>query len=404
MKWLVVMVVLAGALGPTACKKKDADKSGGEKPSASASAAAAADAVGGDLASFLKDEKAPLTPEIEEQLLLGLADCTVSDKGIDPKCEGLKTWSKSRGRKTATKQILGGTTNLGAKYIGHESPAIRYKAADLMSSLFGANAAMQKTIVEAANKEKVPGVLANMIQAVGSKHKGNPEVKALLMSGADHPSERVRTESMGWFLTSFGRDVPGTFEKVMEKIDKDPSTKVRASLCSKLYGSSDERAIPILEKYLFDKKTPNDIFKSCWDGVIGAWTGYSKPDKPNKKAFELTCKVLESTPRTKERPPWTGISTLKAAKTELKPDDKFGQEWLAKVKPWYKQDRLLKGLEAVAGDTSANWLGRNSAVDVMKELGAPKAAFERLQKKYAKATSGDDSHVKKKVDDALGAM
>jgi hypothetical protein len=402
MRLMLVTVMLAGAVGTAGCKKGSADKTTGEKPASSASGVEAVG--GGDLASFLKDESAPLTPQIEEQLLLGLKDCTVSDTGIDPKCEALKTWTAARGRKTATKQILGGTTNLGAKHINDESPAIRYKSADLMSSLFGADATTQKTIVEAAKQEKVPGVLANMIQAVGSKHKANPEVKELLMTGADHPSERVRTESMGWFLTSFGQGVPGTFEKVMEKIDNDPSTKVRASLCSKLYGSSDDRALPIFDKYLSDKKTPDDVFKGCWDGVIAAWTGYAKPQKPSQKAFELTCKVLEATPRTKERPPWTGISTLKSAKTEFKPEDKFGQEWLAKVKPWYKQERLLKALEAVAGDSSANWLGRNGAVDVMKELGAPKAAFERLQKKYDKGAKGDDTHVKRKVEEALKTM
>jgi hypothetical protein len=405
---MIAVLVVSTFAATTACKK-GGDKSGGPGGSGSGSgstAAAAAEAAGaGDLASFLKDENAPLTPAIEEQLLLGLKDCAVTDAGIDPKCEGLKTWTAARGRKTAAKQLLGGTTNLGAKYIGHESPAIRFKAADLMSSLFGADASTQKTMVEAANKEKVPGVLANMIQAVGSKHKGNADVKALLMTGADHPSERVRTESMGWFLTSFGQGVPGTFEKVMTAMDKDPSVKVRSTLCGRLYGSSDDRAIPILEKYLVtDKTTPDDLYRGCWDGAIAAWTGYAKPEKPNQKAFELTCKVLEAAPRTKERPPWTGISTLKSAKTDLKPDDKFGQEWLAKVKPWYKQDRLLKGLEGVVSDSNANWLGRNSGLEAMKDLGAPKATFERVQKKYAAATSGDDAQVKRKVEEILKTM
>lgn len=211
-------------------------------------------------------------------------------------------------------------------------------------------------------------------------------------------------EALGWFLTSFGEGVPGTFEKVTEKMTKDPSNKVRAHLCGRLYGSRDDRAIPMFEKYLGDKSTPDEVFRGCWDGVIAAWTGYARPEKPNQKAFELTVKVLEATPRTKERPPWTGMSSLKSAKTELKPDDKFGQEWLAKVKPWYKKDRLLKALEAVAADSAANWMARTGAAEAMKELGAPKDAFERLQKKYEKAASGDDGLVKKKVDElAKGA-
>lgn len=399
----VLLASIVGALVAIGCKK-DAKKSPEGASSASGLASALGAAAGGDLQAFLKDENAPLTPQIEEQLLLGLKDCQVKDSGIDGNCEGLKSWNKSRGRKTAAKQALGGSSNLGSKYIGHESPAIRYKAADLMSSLFGADASTQKAIVDAAKKEQVPGVLANMIQTVGSKHKSNEDVKQLLLSSADHPSERVRMEALGWFLTSFGEGVPGTFEKVLEKMAKDPSNKVRAHLCSRLYGSSDERAIPIFEKYLNDKATPEEVLRGCWDGTIAAWTGHARPEKPNQKAFELTVKMLEATPRTKERPPWSGMSTLRSAKTELKPDDTFGQAWLTKVKPWYKKERLLKALEAVSVDTSANWMARTNAIETMKELGAPKAALERVQKKYASADKGDDSLVKKKVDDLVKGM
>ncbi|HVJ92149.1 MAG TPA: hypothetical protein VM580_20255, partial [Labilithrix sp.] len=87
-----------------------------------------------------------------------------------------------------------------------------------------------------------------------------------------------------------------------------------ASLCSRLYGSSDERAIPLFEKYLTNKATPDELFKACWDGVIAAWTGHVKPERPHQKAFELTVKLLDATPRTKERPPWTGFTAIGASK------------------------------------------------------------------------------------------
>lgn len=261
-----------------------------------------------------------------------------------------------------------------------------------------------RLIVEAANKEKVPAVLANMIQAVGSKHKGNDDIKALLMKGADHESERVRTESLGWFLTSFGEGVPGTFEKAVEKLDKDPSLKVRSSVCSRLYGSANEKAIPLFDKYLNDKSTPPELYAACFEGAVKAWTGFPLPDKPNQKAYELTLKQLENPTRTKDRPPWQHISTLRAAKTEFKAEDSFGPKWLEKVKGWYKKDRLVKALESVVADSNANWIGRASAVDTMKELGAPKATFERLKAKFEKADKGDDSQVKKKLEDVLKTL
>ncbi len=367
---------------------------------------AGAEAGGGggpDIEAFLKNDAAPLTPEIEEHLLLALKDCTVTDDGIDYKCEAFKNWNKSRSHKSLVGAVLSaGTNSLGGKHIGDESPAIRLKSAELLGSFFGSSKDTQKTVLDAAAKEKVPGVLAAMIRTVGSSHKQNAEVKDLLMKNSDHASEKVRIESMSWFLTSFGTGVPDTFEKVSEKIDKDPSVKVRAFLCSRLYGSGDERAIPIFTKYLSDKGTPDELFSSCFSGTIDSWTGFPKPAKPNKKAYELTLKVLEDKPRSDKRPPWTGISTLRAATDEQKPNDSFHNAWLVNVKSFYKKERLIAALEALAGDSAAGWLARGGAVDVMKELKAPKATFERLLKKMG--TGSTDGLVKKKIEDALKAM
>src|SRR5690349_3285050 len=94
--WWSRLVVVGLVVGLSAgCKKPD-DKTKGD------AGAGASALLPGDLDAFLRDEAAPLTPEIEEKLLLGLKDCGVTDAGIDASCEGLKRWSKSRGRKTAT--------------------------------------------------------------------------------------------------------------------------------------------------------------------------------------------------------------------------------------------------------------------------------------------------------------
>lgn len=84
MRWMMLGLVAMLTIAP-GCKPKDKD---GKKESPGSAASAIGDAVGGDLQSFLKDENAPLTPQIEEQLLLGLKDCAVNDSGIDPSCEG----------------------------------------------------------------------------------------------------------------------------------------------------------------------------------------------------------------------------------------------------------------------------------------------------------------------------
>lgn len=390
----LLCVVLASATILAGCKKGDSSADGG---------ATGIPGVSGDLQAFLKDENAPLTPEIEEKLLVAMKDCKVSDTGIDSGCQEYKNWNSARGRKTATKQLLGGSNNLGTRHIGDESPAVRLKSAELMGSLFGTEANSQKVLVEAANKEQVPGVLTAMIRSVGSRHKQNPDINALLLKNADHPSEAVRGEALSWFTTSFG-GVPGTFEKVVEKIDKDPSVKLRGRLCARLYGSSDERALVTINKYLSAKDTPEELFRGCWDGMIATWTGFPNPEKPLAKGYELTMKMLNTTPRTKQRPPWTGMSSLRAAKTDIKPTDTFGQAWLTKVKPFYKKEKLVAALEGVAADTNTEWMARTGALETMKELGDAKESLLRLQKKYATLDKGDDNLVKKKIDDLLKAM
>ncbi len=373
------------------------NESGKAAPAGSASAAPQVDA----LAAWLKDNSKPLSLEIYEKLLLGLADCKLQQHGIDSKCEAYKNFKQARNRNTAVKDLMGMSGKLGAKHIGHKSPAVRYQAAQLMRSMFGSDKGTQKVILEAAKNEKDPVVLSALVRVVGSRHKANADVKALLLKLAEHKNERVRQEAMSWFLTSFGKGVEGTFEKVLEKVDKDPSVKVRKFLCSRLYGSSDARAIPVFEKYLTDKDSPKDVFDGCWQGTISAWTGFPKPKEPNEAAYKLTLKVLEAKPRSKERPPWAGLSTLRAAKTEYKANDKFGTEWYEKVKGWYKKDRLTKALGAVAGDEKAYWMARTGAMEVMRELGVPKADFAKIAKKYADVKQGDNWHVKRKAEEII---
>ena len=57
-------------------------------------------------------------------------------------------------------------------------------------------------------------------------------------------------------------------------------------------------------------------------------------------------------------------------------------------------------LEEVASDRQANWMARTGAIDAMKQVGAEKAKFEKLQKGYADA-KGKDKLVFDKVERVL---
>ena len=240
-----------------------------------------------------------------------------------------------------------------------------------------------------------------MIRVVGSRHKKNEEVKKLLLTMADHEVDTVRRSAMNWFLTSFGAEVEGTFEKVLEKLEKDPSMDVRVSLCRRLYGSSDKRAIPVLKKYLQAKDTDKKLFAACFNGAINAWTGFPQPKVPSQDAYKLVLSILNKKPRDKDHPPWSGIRTLRAAKMDG--GNSFQEAWQGKVKGWYKPKALTGALTGLALDKDSNWMARTGAIETLVNLGAGKKELEAIKAKYEGA-KGSDGHVVRTIDRLIKKM
>ncbi len=386
---LLVALATLGSLG--ACvKPKDKNKAA---PSASASAAPAPDPV----AAFLADRTKPLTPAIEEKLLLALRSCKVDDNGIQPRCTEYRQFNQARVRKWQSGNPAQEGAKIGSRHLADANAAVRLMSARMMGAMAGSDANTRKALLAAAQKEKVPAVLVALLRALGAHQQGDPAIGKLLMKSADSPSARVRMEAMGWILTPAGAAIDGGFKKVSTAVDKDKSMQVRAYLCSRLYGSYNPAAVDTFKKYLLAKDTPSQLAQGCFRGTVMAWTGYPLPEKPLKQAYELTLKVLNDKPRTQQRPPYAAISSLRAARTDYsKPQHPAGVAWLDKVKPWYKKQKLLSVLESLAGDLNAHWLARASALDVMNALGAPKSAFKSVLSHYAKA-EGQDAAVKRRI-------
>jgi len=380
------------AAAPAAEKAAAGDKKAGpaapEKAAALEKAVEKIPEVGDDLAAFLRDETKPMTGDVLEKFLLACKDCPLGDWDVDGKCEAYKNYQKARGRKTAIADMAGAFAGIGSKHIGDASPAIRLMSANLMSSFFGANAATKKTIADAARKEKDDVVLRAMLRTVGSSIK-DPEVKKLLLDMGEHAAEKVRQEALGWMASSFAKGEKDAIDKAFEHLDKDASMAVRKTLCRDLHRTDDERVFATYKRYLDNAETPKELYGECWSGLISSWTGFPLPENPDKKAYEYTLKLLEKTPRTEDRPPWTGISSLRASKTEFDAKDTFHKRWFDKVSGWYKKDALIKALKSLAEDDKANWMARTGAVEVIGELGGDKAILEGYMAKYKDAKGND---------------
>jgi hypothetical protein len=365
---------------------------------ANAAVAAAVDQANA-LAANAQDGSAALTEAELEKLLLGLAACSVTDRGIDSKCEAKKAWDEGRKRNTSLKDIAGMYASLGKKHIGHESPAIRITTASLMGSIFGSSADTQAIILEAAGKEQEPEVLRSMIRTVGSSISKNPGVKDLVMKAADHAEERVRIEAASWLTSSFSDGVEGTFEKALSMIETDASPKVRTYACREIARREDDRALAVLEKLTADPDKDPAMYEACMEGIVKMWVGFPKPKKPSQKAYELTLQRLGEKPRSKVRPA-RGIFFDFTATVPSRENDTFHKAW-ADAATWYKQDDLMAALRDVVTDRAANWMARTSAVDTLVKLGETKEQLGKLSATYADAEKiGDDSHVARKLAEA----
>lgn len=359
----------------------------------------AAKSATGTAAAMLKPGEAP-TPEMLEKLLVGLSACELTERGIDRKCEAWVAFDAARksSRSAAVKNLGGIYADLGRKHIKHEHPAVRLQAASMMGSIFGASKDSQGVLIEAAKTEQDPRVLREMIRAVGSSVGKNPAVKELLLATAGNKDDKVRIEVVSWLTSSWADKTEGTLEKAMEIAEQDTSDDVKRFACKRLGERGDERALPLLKK-MTDVKNPkvledDRMFSACFEGVIAMWSAPVPHKTPSEAAYKHTLALLTSKKaRGDKNPPWTVFSRLRWAK---KP--KFQE-----AAGWYKGADVQKALSDIVMDRKTNWMARTGAVDTMKELGAEKAAFEKLAKAYEGAER-QDAHVLKKIEKVLASL
>ena len=349
-----------------------------------------------DTAKALADTEAPaLTAEQYEKLVLALETCELKGANIDWKCEAMKKLNEARKAKTALKDLGGLMAGIGKKHLTHESPAVRLKSVQLMSSFFGAGDETRKIVLEGIDKEEHPAVVKAMVGVVGSSGSKSPEVAALLLRLADHKEPMVRKECISWLSTSFSKKVEGRVEKLIEKMEKDADMDVRAYACEVAGKIGDDRLIPVYEKLTADANEKK-LYSKCMEGLLLTFFAYPFYDTFSQKGYELMLKRLADTPRDENRPPWTLTGDFKYyAKTNIR----GLTEW-KKQATWFEPKKVMAPLGDIVKDEAANWMARTAAIDSLVGLGMPKAELEALQK----ACEGKcKSHVLDKLKKAVAA-
>ena len=336
----------------------------------------------------------PISAKQYEKLILAHGNCEVTDNGIDSKCEAVKVLRESMNRSQLAKGALGGNAGLGQKLIGHESPAVRIKAAQIMSSLFGTGKKSQDLIVKAASEEKHPAVLKAMVRTVRNHGKRNPEVGKLLLELADHDNPMLRKEAIYGLSSSWNEDLG--VDKLVEMMKSDEDPEVRQAACAYAGGLGDDKLYPVYESIL-EGDGDEKLKAKCFEGLVSMWADYPLYGTSNDKAYRLTLKLLQKTPRTEAMPPWQAMNTLGYLGGDQ--NKKLG-EWKSKA-TWYEVDDLRKALLAVVGDSDAHWMARTGATKALVKLGAAKSDFEKLRKAIGDDPKGTDTHVAKQLAKAI---
>lgn len=339
----------------------------------------------------------PISAAQYEKLILAHADCKVTDNGIDSKCEAVKVMRESMNRSQLAKGALGGNAGLGKKLINHEAPAVRIKAAGLMGSLLGTGKDSQAIIVKAAEKEKVPAVLAAMIRTVRNDGAKNPDVAKMLMKAADHETPLIRKEAVYALSSSWNAKMEGGPDKLISMMKEDKDMDVRKAACKYAGKLGDEKMFPEYKTLLENDKEDEALRAECFRGLVSMWANYPLYGTHNEDAYKLTIKHLNKTPRTDKMPPWTAMSEFGHLGSEK---NKKLDEWKEKAK-FFKADDVKKALISIVGDKDANWMARTGATRSLKDLGATKAELEKLRKGLGDDPKGTDSHVAKELDKAI---
>ncbi|MFN0253111.1 MAG: HEAT repeat domain-containing protein [Kofleriaceae bacterium] len=344
---------------------------------------------------FADDKLKPaLTQEAYEKLVLGLADCKLKGYSIEAACPGLKAMQEAmRSTTTAAKDLFGMNAAIGAKLIGHTSPAVRVKAAELMGSIIGTQTTNQDTVAAAGAKEKDPQVLQAFIRVVANSGGKNPKVAAFLLSSADHADKAVRMQAVYAIASSWNKGMKGGVEKLAAMTDKDADAKVREAACQWGGELGDKKMLPALTKHTA-KTDSKDMYTACMAGLGAMFHHYPLYGTDNQAAYKLFLDRIQATPRSEHAPPWTVMSLFRYAGDPK--NDKLAA-WKRRA-TWFKPADVKRALSVVIADKASNWMARTAALESFAALGANKAELEALKKGYD-ATVAYDSHVLKKIDE-----
>lgn len=199
-------------------------------------------------------------------------------------------------------------------------------------------------------------------------------------AASDNPD--IRMAAMQGIINSNNHSVEGIEAEGIKFLD-DKDNRISSGACKDLLSNKYTSAMPKIEE-IMKSSTDEVMLETCAKGLMALW--YYAPffKEFDAKAYQLTLDYLKKTPRTKNLPGWTIISTLKKA-----PKD----EWRALAKEFNAKD-LVAVLSDIVKDENAAQMAREYSIGAIGVHGT-KADLQALDKAVS------DDKLKKEIAKAL---
>jgi hypothetical protein len=303
-----------------------------------------------------------------ERIVRNVEDCPLEGYQIVPSCAGVHELNAGIANIPVDVRV-----EVGRAMIGHTSPAVRVKAAELMNAHGGPARDSQDAIADAATRERDPGVLRAFIRVIADHGAANPRVAAVLLAAAGHVDHAVRLQAVYALSSATNRGLDGGARKLAALAETDPDPKVRHSACEYAGKLAGDDLLPLYEKLTATHADP-DLYAACMEGLVRMFHNVPVLDTHNEHAYRLFLKRVSDAPHAA---PWNVLSTF-CYFSHGSDGDKLAA-WKQRA-PWFDAVEVKKVMASVVGDPKASSPARAAAIESIVGLGASKTELEALRR------------------------
>lgn len=235
-----------------------------------------------------------------------------------------------------------------------EAPQVRGYAISNVGSLLGVSDSHIAAAKEMLKNEKDPYVICRVVRALANEGGKDADIGAFLLNAAKSENSKVRREAAMAIGSSWNKDLDGAVD-TMITLMSDSDNDVRSKAYEYAGGLGDEK---IIEPIVIMLNNPEDaqLHGNGIDSLNKLWYDFPFHEKTSEAAYKATMDYFKTTPRTRDVPSWTAISSLKNK------NDSHYDEWRAKA-TYFNEDEFAQIMTEIIKDTDAISFARSGAVD-----------------------------------------